>query len=88
MHALFLEIQGGDVRMPETGRDFNLLEESLATKNGGQLRAEDLECHLAAVFQVLGEIDRGHAARANFFLDGIAVGEGGREPGGDVGDGD
>jgi hypothetical protein len=31
------------------------------------------------VFQVLGEIDRGHAARAQFFLNGVAVGEGGFE---------
>ena len=29
------------------------------------------------VFQVLGEVDRGHAARAEFLMDGVAVGQGG-----------
>ena len=31
---------------------------------------------LALVLEVLCEIDRGHAASAEFFLDGVAVGEG------------
>ncbi len=31
------------------------------------------------VLKVLGQIDRGHAARAEFFLDGVAVREGGLE---------
>jgi hypothetical protein len=31
------------------------------------------------VFEVLGEVDGGHAAGTKFFLDGIAVGEGGFE---------
>ncbi len=33
----------------------------------------------ALVLQVLGEVHRGHAARADLTLDGIAVGEGGFE---------
>ena len=31
---------------------------------------------LAMVLEILGEIDRCHAARAKFFLDGAAVGQG------------
>ncbi len=33
----------------------------------------------ALVLEVLCEIDRGHAASAEFFLDGVAVGAGGGE---------
>ena len=36
-----------------------------------------------SVLQVLGEIDRGHAARAELALDAVAVGEGGAKPRGD-----
>jgi hypothetical protein len=34
--------------------------------------------------QVLGEVDGRHAAFAEVALDPVAVGEGGREPGGDL----
>ncbi len=49
------------------------------SQSGGQLRAEHLHGDLPLVFQVLGEIDGGHAARNKFFLDDIAIGEGGFE---------
>ncbi len=43
--------------------------------------------HLALVLQVLGEVDRRHTAGAEFPLDFVAVGEGGREAGVDLGHG-
>ena len=50
---------------------------------GGQLRAylrlEHLDRHLAVMLEVLGEVDRGHAAGAELPLDGVAVGEEGLE---------
>ena len=46
-----------------------------------ELRVEDLDRDLAAVLQVLGEVDGGHAALAELALEAVAVGQGGREPG-------
>jgi hypothetical protein len=43
---------------------------------GGQLGAEDLDGHLAIMLQVLGQVDRGHAAAADLVLDGVSVSEG------------
>ena len=37
------------------------------------------------VLQILSEVDGRHATGADLFLDGVAVGEGGREPGGELG---
>ena len=56
------------------GRD--LLHEPLGAQHGGELRLEDLERDLALVLDVLGQVDGGHAARAELALDGVAVGEG------------
>ena len=47
--------------------------------------AEDLDGHLALVLEVLGKVDGGHAALAKVAFDLVAVGQGGREPGGDLG---
>ncbi len=41
----------------------------------------------ALVLEILGTVHRSHAPSADFPLNGIAVGEGGREPGGDLGHG-
>ena len=41
----------------------------------GELGTQHLDRHLAAVPEVLGEVDRGHAAVAEFALDAVAVGE-------------
>ena len=43
------------------------------------LGAEHRDRHLAVVLEVLGEIDRGHAARAEFALQAIAVRQRGGE---------
>ena len=39
----------------------------------------------AFVFDVVGEVDRSHAAFAKVAFDPVAVSQGGREPGGDFG---
>ena len=56
--------QAEDVRVLEVGGDLDLAEEALAAEDGGELGVEDLDGDLAAVLQVFGEIDRGHAALA------------------------
>ncbi len=61
--------------MLEIGGRLYFLDEPIGPKNGGKFGPQDLHRHLAVVFQILGEIDRGHAARAEFFLDGVAVGK-------------
>jgi hypothetical protein len=63
--------------MGEAGRDLDLTGKALRTHRGGQLRAQYLHRHSAMMFEVLGEIHRGHAALSQLPLDAIAVGEGG-----------
>ena len=79
--------QPEDVRVLEIGGDLDLGQEALAAEDGGELGVEDLDRDLAAVLQVLGEIDRGHAALAQLAHEAIAVGQGRREAGGWVGHG-
>ncbi len=62
--------------MLEIGGRLYFLDEPLGTEDGGEFGPQDFDRHLAVVLQVLGEVDRGHAARAEFFLDGVAVGKG------------
>ena len=70
-----------DIRMLQVGGDLDLLEEPLRADDRGQLGAQHLERHLAAVLEILGEVDRGHATRAQLPLDAVAIGEGVREAG-------
>ena len=65
--------QAQDVRMLQAGGDLDLGEEAIAADDGAQLGMEDLDGDLAAVLQVFGEIDRGHAALAQLALDAVAV---------------
>ena len=65
--------------MLQVSGDLDLLEEPLGAQHGGEFGPQHLHRHLAVVFQVFGKVDRGHAARAKLFLDGVAVGEGGLE---------
>ena len=67
--------------MLEVGGDLDLGEEAVAADDGGELGVEDLDGDLAAVLQVLGEVDGGHAALAQLALETIAVGQGSLEPG-------
>jgi hypothetical protein len=73
--------------MLQAGGDPNLLEESLRSERGGELGAQDLERDGPIVPEVVGEVDRGHTAASELALDAIAVGQGGREEGGSVGQG-
>ncbi len=73
--------QSEDVRVLEAGGGLDLGEEALAADDGAQLGVEDLDGDLAAVLQVLGEIDGGHATLAELALEAVAVGQGDREPG-------
>jgi hypothetical protein len=66
----------------EVGGDLDLPQEALAAEHGGQLRVEDLDGDLAAVPDVLGEVDGRHAALTQLAPDAVAIGERRREPGG------
>ena len=59
--------------MGEPGSGFDLTQEPLRSQCCGELRPQDFERHLAVVFQIFGEVDRGHAAGADFTLDGVTV---------------
>ncbi len=65
--------------MLEVGRDLNFSEEAFRADDRGQLGFQDLEGNLAVMLQVLGQVDRGHAALAELALDGVAPVEGGVE---------
>ena len=71
--------EGQDVRVLQRGGGGDLLDEPLGAEDGGEFGFEDLHRHLAVVLHVLGQIDRGHPALAEFAFDSIAVGEGGVE---------
>ena len=61
--------------MLQVGGGLDLAQEPLGADDGGQLGPQHLERHLAVVLQVLGQVHRGHAARAELPLDAVAVGE-------------
>ena len=65
------------MRMLQLGDDVDLAREPIGPHRGGELRAEDLESDLAAVLEVMGEIDRGHPAHADLALDAVTRTEGG-----------
>ena len=62
--------------MLEVGRRLDLGQEALGADDRGQLRLQDFERDLTLVLEVVGEIDRGHAALAELSLDGVAAFEG------------
>ncbi len=61
--------------MAERRGGLDLHHEPLGADDGGELRLQDLERHLAVVLQVLGEVHGGHATLAEFALDAVAVGK-------------
>ena len=73
-----------DMGMPKPGGHPNLAEETLA-QLGAELGMEHLEGDRAVVPQVVGEVDRGHAAPAQLTLHAISVPERGLETAEDVG---
>ena len=60
--------------MLQVGRGADLGQESLRADHRGELRPEHLHRHPAVVPEVMGQVDRGHAARAELALDPVAVG--------------
>ncbi|MCZ6917880.1 MAG: hypothetical protein O7I93_13975 [Gemmatimonadetes bacterium] len=70
--------------MLEIRGDLDLVQERLGTDDGSEFRTQHLHRHLPAVFEILGEVDRGHATGAQLALDGVAVGQGRREPVDDI----
>src|SRR5206468_8844914 len=76
-----------DVRMSEARRDPDLAQEPLGPERRSELRAEDLDRDVAAVFPVLREVDGGHAAPAEEAAQLVPLGQGGRQIGWNVGGG-
>ena len=72
-------MKGENVRVIEARSDVDLAQEAPAAQHCAQFGFEQLERHLAAVAHVVGQIDRGHAARTKLVLDDVAVGKGGLE---------
>ena len=61
--------------MLQPGGEADLALEALGPERGGQLGVEHLERHRPVVPEVLGEIDRGHAAAPELALERVAVGQ-------------
>ena len=68
-----------ECRVLELRRSLDLLHEPVGAEHGGEFGPQHLQRNLAVVLQVLGKIDRGHAAFAESALDAVAVGEGSGE---------
>ena len=77
--------QREDVGVLEIGGELDFLEEALGANDGRQFRVDDLDRDLAAMADILGEVDGGHAARPEFAFDAVAIAQGGRERGDGVG---
>jgi hypothetical protein len=73
-------IEREDVGMLQVGGGLDLVQKALGSHHGRESGFEDLERHLPAVPQVLGQIHRGHAALAELPLDPIVGVEGPVEP--------
>jgi hypothetical protein len=71
--------------MLQPGGGPDLQEESLRSQRGGELGAQDLEGDRPIVPEVVGEVDRGHPAASELTLDAVAIGQGGPEEIGWVG---
>ena len=73
-----------DVGVVQVRRDLDLSKEPLGAKYGSQIGPKDFDRNLPVVLHVVGEIDIGHAAGANFALDCVAAGKRASEGGGSV----
>jgi hypothetical protein len=69
----------------EIGSRLDFLDEPIGPEHGGEFGTENLHRDRAVVFEIVGKVDRSHATFAQMALDPVAVGEGGREPGGVLG---
>ena len=73
------------MRVLEICRGLDFLDEALGAKDRGEFGTQDFDGDFALVLQVLSEVDGRHASFAEVALDFVAIGEGGREAGGDLG---
>lgn len=69
-------MQRHDVRMVKPRGHADLLQESLWTKRGGDLRVQHLERDGPIVSQIVRGVYDGHPAAANLALESVASGEG------------
>ncbi len=67
------------MRMLQRGGRLDLDYKAIGAEHGSELGLEDLHRDLAIVPEVLGEVDRGHPARAKLTLDSVPVGNGVRQ---------
>ena len=72
-------MQRQDMRMLQVGGGLDLAQETFRADRGGDLLAQHLDGDLAIVLQIVGQVDGGHATRAELALDAVAVAQGGRE---------
>ena len=64
-----------DVRVLEPGGEADLALEPVGAERGGQLGVQHLERDRAVVLEVLGQVDRGHAAAPELAVERVAVGQ-------------
>jgi two-component system, NarL family, sensor kinase len=65
--------------MIQRRNDLDLAGEPVGAEQGAELRTKDLKRHLAAVFEIVGQIDCRHAALPQLAPDGVASGDGSLE---------
>jgi hypothetical protein len=63
------------VGMLEPRRGLDLAQETVAAERGAQFRVQDLDGDVPVVPDVMGQVDRGHAVRAELALHAVAPGE-------------
>ena len=63
----------------QAGGNLDFAQEAIGAEGRGELGAEDLYRDLAMMLQVFSEVDRGHAAHAEFAQQPVAIGERGSE---------
>ena len=73
-------VEWEDVGVMQSGGDLDLPEKSLRPQDPRQLGTQHLDGHPPVVLEILGEVDRGHAALAQLALKPVAVGQGRGEP--------
>ena len=62
-------VEREDVGMAEPGRDTDLAQEALGAEHRAELGVEHLDRDLAVMPDVVGQVDRGHAAAAELALE-------------------
>ncbi|HET8625532.1 MAG TPA: hypothetical protein VFM14_18370 [Gemmatimonadales bacterium] len=73
-------VQREDRRVLELGGDLDLAKKALGAEQRGEVRVQDLHRDFAVVLQVLGEVDRSHAAGPQLAHEAVAVAEWPHEP--------